>query len=193
MSPIREKVAALVSGATRLPLLAVPLFVTVGVVGAGVAGLLWALLCLSLTSGLSLLYLFYLTRSGKVQDPYRIPRNERIGPLRAVAGLHAVAFVVVFLLGAPANLQAVLLSYALATALFALLALYVNLSLHTAGVSGASMCLFYVFGVWGVAALMLVPLVWWSRAVLKRHTAPELALGMLVGGGGTWLAFTLLS
>jgi len=189
---ITERMAEIVSAATRLPLMAVPLFFLVGVASAGVSGLLWALLCASLTSGLSLLYLLFLTRSGKVRDPRRIPRTERVGPLRVVAALHAGAFLVVTLLDAPATLRAVLLSYALATALFAVLSPAVNLSLHAAGVSGVAMCLLFVFGLWGSPALVLVPLALWARTRLGRHTPFELALGVFVGGGGTWLAFQLI-
>ena len=180
------------SAATRLPLMAVPLFFVVGGASAGTPGLLWALLCVFLTSGLSLLYLLFLTRSGKVHDPRHIPQSERLGPLRVVAALHIAAFVVVTLLDAPVALRAVLLSYAITTALFAGLAAAVNLSLHAAGVSGTAVCLVFVFGAWGVPALILIPLVWWARIALGRHTSSELALGVLVGGGGTWLAFQLL-
>jgi hypothetical protein len=100
--------------------------------------------------------------------------------------------VIVALLGVPAPLQAALLSYALATLLFALLTPFNNLSLHAAGVAGAAVCLVYVFGAWGVPALLLVPLVWWARTVLGRHTPTELALGVLVGGGATVVAFQLV-
>jgi len=186
------RIAELISAATRLPVMAVPLFLLVGIASAGVPGLFWALLCVFLTSGLSLLYLLFLTRSGKVSDPRRIPQSERVGPLRVVAALHVGAFIVVTLLDAPAALRAVLLAYAIATALFALLSTGINLSLHAAGVSGAAVCLLFVFGLWGAPALVLVPLVWWARARLGRHTPIELALGTLVGGGGTWLAFQLL-
>jgi hypothetical protein len=41
-------------------------------------------------------------------------------------------------------------------------------------------------------AALLVPLVWWARTVLGRHTPLELALGVLVGGGGTWISFQLV-
>jgi hypothetical protein len=191
VSPAR-KLAELISAATRLPLLAVPLFLAVGAKAAGTPGLLWGLLCLFLTSGLSLVYLRYLTRSGKVRDPRSIPQAERVRPLRIVAALHAGAVLIVTLLGAPAPLQAALLSYALATLLFTLLTPLANLSLHAAGVSGAAVCLVYVFGAWGLPALLLVPLAWWARTVLGRHTPSELALGVLVGGGGTWVAFHLL-
>ena len=184
--------AALISAATRLPLLAVPLFLAVGAQAAGARGLLWGLLCVFLTSGLSLAYLAYLARSGKVRDPRSIPQSERVRPLRVVAALHAGAFVTVALLGAPAPLRAALLSYALATLLFALLTPLANLSLHAAGVSGAAVCLLYVFGWWGLPALLLVPLVWWARTVLGRHTPAELALGVLVGGGATAVAFQIV-
>ncbi len=150
-------------------------------------------MCLSLTSGLSLVYLFYLARSGKVNDPRNIPRAERVRPLRVVAVLHVAAFLIVTLLDAPAELRAALLSYALATVLFAALTPFANLSLHTAGVSGAAVCLTYVFGAWGSLAFLLVPVVWWARTVLGRHTPLELALGVLVGAGGTWISFQLIS
>jgi hypothetical protein len=182
----------LVSNATRLPLLAVPLFSLVGAASAGWGGLLWAFFCLLLTSGLSLLYLAYLTCSGKVRDPRGIPRGERVRPLRVVAGLHAGAWVLVTLLGAPVPLRAVLLSYALATAAFAILTPFINISLHTAGVSGAVVCLLYVCGGWGMLFTPVLPAVWWARRTLGRHTHLELILGALVGGAATWVSFQLV-
>ena len=193
MSPALTKLAALISAATRLPLLAAPLFLAVGAEAARTRGLLWGLLCLFLTSGLSLVYLLYLARSGKVSDPRSISQSERVRPLRIIAALHVGAFLIVTLLGAPAELRAALLSYALATLLFALLTPLTNLSLHAAGVSGAAVCLTFVFGAWGLPAFLLVPLVWWARTRLERHTPPELALGVLVGGGATWVAFQLIA
>ena len=187
------RTARLVSNATRLPLLVVPLFSLVGAAAAGWRGLLWALFCLLLTSGLSLVYLAYLTRSGAVRDPGKIPQAERVRPLRVVAGLHAGAWLIVTLLDAPAPLRAVLLSYALATTAFAVLTPLVNISLHAAGVSGALVCLFYVFGEWGVLFVPVLPVVWWARRTLGRHTHLELALGALVGGGATWVSFQLVA
>jgi hypothetical protein len=186
------RTARLVSNATRLPLLAVPLFSLVGVAVAGWRGLLWASLCLLLTSGLSLVYLAYLARSGAVRDPAKIPQTERVRPLRVVAGLHAGAWLIVTLLNAPAPLRAALLSYALATATFAVLTPLVNISLHAAGISGALVCLFYVFGGWGLLFAPVLPVVWWARRALGRHTHLELALGALVGGGATWVSFQLV-
>jgi hypothetical protein len=33
----------------------------------------------------------------------------------------------------------------------------------------------------------------WARFALGRHTPFELALGVLVGGGGTWISFHLIT
>lgn len=187
------RIAEILSAATRLPLLAVPLFLLVGAAAAGWRGTLWALLCLALTSGLSLVYLMYLARSGSVRDPLKIPQEERVRPLRVVAGLHVGAWVIVTLLGAPVPLRAVLLSYALSTLAFAAFAPFAKISLHTAGISGALVCLLYVFGPWGMLFAPVLPAVWWSRRMLGRHTHTELALGVLVGGGLTWISFQLVA
>lgn len=186
------RIAELVSAATRLPLLALPLFMLVGAASDGVAGVLWALLCVFLTTGLSLLYLAYLVRSGRVRDPGKISRGERAGPLWIVAALHSAAWLLVTLLGAPDDLRAVLLSYALATVAFALLTPFLKLSLHAAGAAGTLVCLLFVFGPWGLFSAPLLPLVWWARTELGRHTRLELAVGALVGSGGTWLSFYLI-
>jgi hypothetical protein len=188
----RLRLAELVSAATRLPFLAVPLFLAVGAGAAGALGLLWGALCVFLTSGLSLLYFAYLARTGKVSDPRSIPRADRVGPLRVVAALHAAAFVIISLLGGPEELRAALLSYALATLGFVALTPVSNLSLHAAGVSGAAVCLTYVFGGWWLFSFLLLPTVFWARFALGRHTPFELALGALVGGGGTWISFHLI-
>jgi hypothetical protein len=188
---VRISIARLVSDATRLPLLAVPLFLLIGA-AAGWRGILWALLCLLLTSGLSLAYLAYLARFGRVGDPRKISQKERIRPLWVVGGLHAGAWLLITLLGAPAPFGAILLSYALATAAFALLTPLLKLSLHTGGVSGTLVCLAYVFGGWVMLFAPMLPAVWWARRALGRHSHPELGIGALVGAGLTWLAFQLV-
>ena len=185
----RKRIAGIVSAATRLPLVAVPLFLLVGVVVDGASGLLWGGLCIFLTSGLSLLYLLYLIRSGRVADAGRIQQGERTGPLRVVAALHAGAWVLVSALDGPVELRAVLLSYALATVAFALLTPLVKISLHAAGIAGAAVCLTWILGPWASPTFLILPAVWWARLTLARHTPVELLLGTLVGGGLTALAF----
>ncbi|MGI8649695.1 MAG: hypothetical protein ACR2KW_04865 [Rubrobacter sp.] len=184
-----NRLAEFVSDVTRLPQVAVVLFLVVGVAVGGWGGLAWAALCVFLTSGLSLAYLYFLVKTGRVGDPKRIARAERVGPLRVVAGLYIFAFVLVTLLGGPAELRAMLLSFSGATVLLALLAPFTNPSLHTAGMAGMAVSVSFVFGAWGIIAALLVAPVWWARKTLKRHTTFELLLGFSVGGLTTLLAF----
>jgi hypothetical protein len=86
-----------------------------------------------------------------------------------------------------------LLSYALSTLAFAALTPFAKISLHAAGISGALVCLLYVFDHWGILLAPVLPAVWWARSLLGRHTHMELALGALVGGGLTWISFQLVA
>lgn len=193
MSERGLRAAEFVSDVTRLPQVAALLFFVVGLAVGGLAGLGWAALCVGLTSGLSLLYLLWLVRSGRVGDPKRISRAERVGPLRVVAGLYVFAFALVTLLGGPDELRAMLLSFAGATVLLAALTPFTNPSLHVAGMAGTAVCAGWVFGAgWMLLAALAVAPVWWARKTLRRHTTPELLLGLLVGGGATTLAFRIV-
>lgn len=183
------------STATRLPLLSVPLFVAVGVseAGSGVAGALWAALCLALTGGLSTLYLEYLRRNVRLGDPDRLSRGGRLRPLRVIAAGHVLAWVLLTALGVPFGLGSLVLAYALLTTLLAVLAPREEISLHAAGVCAAAVALAYAFGPWGLAAAALLPPAWWARTVTGRHTQKEAALGALAGTLSAATSFLLAS
>jgi hypothetical protein len=188
----RNRLAEFLSATTRLPLVATVLFPVVGAAVEGWSGLFWGLLCAFLTSGLSLVYLYRLVRSGRVRDAAAISRAERVGPLRVVAVLYVLSFFLLTLLGGPVELRAMLLAFAGATLLFVVMTPFTNPSLHTAGISGTAICVSHVFGVWGVPVALAILPVWWARSFLDRHSPLELALGMLVGTGATYLAFEAL-
>lgn len=188
----RGALVSIVSTVTRLPLISVPLFVALGVSGAGTAlsGVLWAVLCLLLTAGLSTLYLEYLRRSVRFGDPARLAQGGRLRPLRIIAVQCLVAWALVSLLGVPFGLGSSVLLYALLVALLALLSPE-EASLHAAAVCGAAIALAYAFGTWGLLAVLLLPPVWWARAATGRHTPGELVLGALAGTFGGLTIFLL--
>lgn len=186
-----RRIARLTSHLTRQPVLAIPIFLVVGTAAAQVRGIAWAAGCLLATTFLPLLYLLYLKRSGRVRDPGHILRAERSGPLWVVTAFWAVAFAGFVSTGLPAELRATLLAYVLVTPVFALLTRYTNPSLHAAGAAWAVVCLVNIYGLWALTASILLPLVWWARIRLGRHSVLELILGTLIGGGLTQLAFYL--
>lgn len=88
--------------------------------------------------------------------------------------------VAVYTLDGPLELKAVLM------ALFAtgLVAMAINLfmskiSIHTGGIAGLVTVLIILFGRGAWPALLLVPLVGWSRIVLGRHTIRQVITGAL--------------
>jgi membrane-associated phospholipid phosphatase len=88
--------------------------------------------------------------------------------------------VAVYTLDSPLELKATLV------ALFAtgLVAMTINLflskvSIHTGGIAGLVTVLVILFGRSALPAVLLVPLVGWSRIVLGRHTIPQVVAGAL--------------
>lgn len=181
------------SNVTRLPLVSVPLFVALGVSGAGsvVSGLLWAALCLALTAGFSTLYLEYLRRNVRLGDPVRLSQGGGIRPLRVIAGQYLAAWTLVSLLGVPFGLGALVLLFALLVTLLAILAPEEEISLHAGAVCGAAIALTHAFGPWGLLALSMLLPAWWARTVTGRHTTNELAFGALAGALGGLSIFLL--
>lgn len=171
-----------ISNATRLPLISVPLFFTLGVAGSGSAlsGILWAALCLLLTAGLSTLYLRYLRRNVRLGDPTRIAQGGEIRPLRVISAQYLFAWALVSLLGVPFGLGSVVLLFALLATFQAVLAPE-EASLHAAAVCGAAISLAYALGPWGLLAILLLPAVWWARTATGRHTPQEMRLGTVAG------------
>lgn len=59
---------------------------------------------------------------------------------------------------------------------------------HACGISGPFMLLLYLIGNNALWTIILIPIVFWSRIKLKRHTYKELVLGTVVGVFSTILA-----
>lgn len=189
-----SRIASLVSIFTRQPILALPVFLAVGsAIGSSTSppGLVWATVCLVATTALPLIYLLYLSQAGSVRNDSNIRRTERTGPLWVVSAFWFVVFVLLVLLGLPDVLRATFLAYLLVPPAFALLTRYTNPSLHAAGAAWAVVVFVNVFGPWGLLAAVLIPLTWWSRHTLHRHTPKELLIGTVVSAVFSQLAFVL--
>lgn len=176
---------------TRLPLFSIPLFIAVGVAESGAVGILWAVLCLTLSGGASTLYLEYLRRSVRLGDASRIASGGQLRPLRLIVAQHFLGWLLVTLLGAPFGLGSLMLTYALLMVLLATLAPEEEISLHAAGVCAGAVAFAYAFGPWGLTAALLLPPAWWARTATGRHTPREVALGALAGTLAAMICFLL--
>lgn len=106
--------------------------------------------------------------------------------IMAVIGYVAGAIIsIVF--HAPKGVMYIMLSY-LASGLalfFVNKVVKVKASGHACGVSGPITLLLYMVGHYAWIAVVLLPLVFWGRLALKRHTYSELIVGTIVGIAAT--------
>ncbi len=78
------------------------------------------------------------------------------------------------------SMYAISLTYAFVTLAVALINLKWKISVHTAGVSGPSTALVYVYGLVALSLIAIIVLVIWSRVKLKAHTTWQSIAGAVV-------------
>jgi hypothetical protein len=148
------------------------------------AGLLWAALYGFLASLLPVLYLVYLYKMGRVRDIHVSSIEERQIPyLVGLAGA-VIAFFMVRAWGHSPLLTNLILSHlALMVVLTAANAVWL-ISAHVAAVTTLTLLSGMVYGfVFSLLLLPLIPLTFYIRRYLKRHTSAELYSGLFVGAG----------
>ena len=111
-------------------------------------------------------YVLLMRRRARVGDFWISVRAERLAP----AGFLLLAFVALLTL-----------SMGLASAAVALLTLYFKASAHCTVAGHAAAAGLLLLGTPGIAFLLLLPLVIWSRVALGAHTLPETLAGAAVG------------
>ena len=87
---------------------------------------------------------------------------------------------VIFFYEKSISMYAISLTYAFVTLAVALINLKWKISVHTAGVSGPSTALVYVYGLVALSSIALIVLVIWSRVKLKAHTISQSIAGAMV-------------
>jgi membrane-associated phospholipid phosphatase len=160
-----------------LPILAL---VTFSATRSWTETLKWAGLAASLVVLPMLFFIHRRVRAGVFADTQVSVREQR-HIVYALGAVCTTAYVVaVYTLDSPLELKATLM------ALFAtgLVAMAINLflskvSIHTGGMAGLVTVLIILFGRNALPAVLLVPLVGWSRIVLGRHTIQQVVAGAL--------------
>ncbi len=144
---------------------------------------LWGGLFLLLGMILPLLYLYRLVRQEHVTDMEIQLREQRNKPfLITLLGL-VIAWTAMYLGRAPATLQLLAEAALVQGTILYLITLSWKISVHSTAISGMAMMTMYLLGWRAWPIWLMVPLVGWSRVVLKRHTPWQVTLGVLVGIG----------
>lgn len=138
--------------------------------------------------------LWHLVRSGYLDKAYTDDRNKRAVLLLLGALCYAWGGAVLYGLDAPPLMLVAAASYVVN----ALLVWWINrsykISIHAAGVGGATCVLLLSIGSAAWPFLLSWPAVAWARLYLRAHTQMQLGAGGALGAGSTALlysAFTL--
>jgi membrane-associated phospholipid phosphatase len=137
----------------------------------------WAGLAASMVLLPLLLFIHRRVRAGVYADSQVSVREQRHIVFALGAFCTTAYCLVVFLFGGPPELQATLMAL-FATGLTAMAINFLSkVSIHTGGMAGLVTVMIIMFGRSALPALLLVPLVGWSRVALGRHTIRQVITG----------------
>jgi membrane-associated phospholipid phosphatase len=123
---------------------------------------------------------YFLVRTKRLDGFFNNPREQRniIYLLGTVLG--TIDCVFLWLTNAPDLLAISFTSAIFAAIVFMIINYFWKISLHTAFVAASAVVLIVIYGANAVWSLILLPLVGWSRLILKQHTLMQVIIGALL-------------
>lgn len=142
---------------------------------------LWLLLLMPMLAVPPLSYLYWRVRRGTLEDIYMPDRKSRIGPLVLVMSWFLCCLGFIDYYAAPLIIEVFVIATIVLVGVLSLVTLFWKISFHAATISAAVTATVLVGGssVW--PALLLIPMVGWSRVRLGRHTLRQVIFGSLIG------------
>ncbi|TRO50612.1 hypothetical protein E2P63_05935 [Candidatus Bathyarchaeota archaeon] len=177
-----HKLAILVSKFISPPIFAIMATIAFSLwspIGLGLLQPSWSILiCFSLFAFFPFLPVFYFYKKNIVD--LDISKREMRTPFFVIAAIfYSIAATIFFI----TNTEIMFLlasSYALVTIILLLVNRVWKVSVHSAGVTGPTFALIFVFGLMALPLSLLIVLVSWSRIKLKKHTFTQTFVGSLI-------------
>jgi len=143
----------------------------------------WSMSVVVLNGLIPLLFLFYFNKKGYIFDgklDSTDTRRNRIPMLVIFLIAVTIEFLGLYFTRQYQPLMAVFTGGIISIALVIVITYYWKISLHAAMITFFVMMGIYLFGwnLWPI--ILLIPIVMWSRLVLKRHTIWQLLAGMIL-------------
>jgi len=140
----------------------------------------WSLISVAVSLLPVLFVVIYLVRNQKLEGLFIITRRQRT-KIYLLAGVCAgIDCIILANLGAPKELMAAFIAGFSAVIVFTGINLLWKISIHTAFVTASVTALIILYGAIAAIAVVLVPLMAWSRIELKRHSPAQVAAGALL-------------
>jgi membrane-associated phospholipid phosphatase len=128
-------------------------------------------------------YVLFMRGRSRVGDFWISARAERLTPAVFLLAAFVALLAALVLLDAPENLTLLTLSMGLASAAVAGITLLWKASAHCTVAGHAVAAGLLLLGPLGLVFLLVLPLVVWSRVILKAHTLSQTLAGAAVGAG----------
>ncbi|NTW56925.1 MAG: hypothetical protein HGB20_07785 [Chlorobiaceae bacterium] len=128
-----------------------------------------------------MLLIYGLKKTGKVSDYNITFREQRFLPLLVLVAVNVLGYEFIQQLHPPRLLSGILLFNAVNTVFILLITLQWKISIHLFSYASAVALLFVKFGYHALWLLPVVPLLMWSRIVLKAHNFMQTLVGSIVG------------
>ncbi|MET9110654.1 hypothetical protein [Streptomyces zhihengii] len=145
------------------------------------SGLGWGLFATVFCGFIPLGIIHLGVRRGTLTDRHIRVRRQRIVPMSNACLSVVTGLVLLKVLDAPGAVFATTAAMLAGLASTLVITVWWQISVHSAVATGAVVILLQCFGWWCLPAVTLVPVVMWSRRVLKAHTIPQLICGAVLG------------
>jgi len=140
----------------------------------------WSLILIALSILPIYLVVVYLVRSNKLDGILVSIRQQRSKIYALAAILAGIGCIILFYLKAPLIMLALFVTGFFGTAIFMGINLWWKISLHTAFIAASVTLLVILYGFMAAVAIVLIPLVAWSRLELESHSPAQLVAGALL-------------
>lgn len=183
---IQKKVAEIIS-VTLHPFFLVLLLILLGIEKSNLPSsqlTIFTVFALFFNGLLPVCYTFYLTKKGMVLDDSLENKEVLKNRPFVLAGGTIILFLEIMALRIfknPEPLFVILLTLLFLIFTLFLITLYRKISLHVALTSAFSLTILFIFGYSFWPILFLIPLIFWSRFFLKRHTKKQMAAAFILG------------
>lgn len=148
----------------------------------GWPGLIWGVVYSLLIALSPMIVVFYLLRTGRIQDIHMSAIGERHIPYLTAVIAGALAYVLLIVFDGPELLRCLAILSIITLGLLGLINTRWLISIHATAAAATWLIAALVFGwVVGLVLLPLLILICWIRLYLKRHTPAQVLAGVAVG------------
>ncbi len=147
----------------------------------------WALISL-IFFGFIGMFILYEVKKGTFSD-VDVSRREQRPFLFLAIGIAVVMYLLILIiLNGPVILYLAAFGFILGIFFITVINRKIKASIHVATITALLLIFGFLYGVQPIFFL-LIPVIGWSRVVIKRHTVSEVIVGSIIGGGLTLLMY----